>query len=273
MDPSMVNEAPARSGEHWLQTPLGAYLLDRLGSHLDRVVADLFGYHAVQVGLPQADLLRASRMTLRARVAPEAPADLRAQPEALPIASQVVDLVVLPHVLEFSARPHAILREVERVLIPEGRLLVAGINPWSLWGVRRGVAADDAPLPWRGEFISLPRLKDWLTLLGFEVAGGRMACYAPPFSQSRWLDRFGFMEAAGDRWWPFAGGLYVLEAVKRVQGMRIIQPRWSERGAPRRALAAVPRRVSEPQAARARLPRASLRLVRGPAVPAAREGR
>jgi SAM-dependent methyltransferase len=269
----MVNEVPARSGEDWLQTPLGGYLLERLGCHLDAVVADLFGYHAVQVGLPQADLLRASRMTLRVRVAPEAPAELRARPDALPIASQVVDLVVLPHVLEFSERPHAILREVERILMPEGRLVVAGINPWSLWGIRRGTAAADAPLPWRGEFISLPRLKDWLTLLGFEVTGGRMACYAPPFAQTRWLDRFGFMEAAGNRWWPFAGGVYVLEAVKRVQGMRIILPRWSERAAPRRALAAVPRRVSEPQAAREGLPRGSLRLVHGDAGARVREGR
>ena len=252
----MVNEAPAGSGDEWLQTPLGQYLLDRLARQVDRVVTDLFGYHAVQIGLPGVDLLRASRMTLRAKVAREAPADLRGLPDALPIASQVVDLVVLPHVLEFSDRPHAILREVERILIPEGRLLVTGINPWSLWGMRRGMAAAGAPLPWRGEFISLPRLKDWLSLLGFEVTGGRMACYAPPFAQSRWLARFGFMEAAGDRWWPFAGGIYVLEAVKRVQGMRIIQPRWSERRAPRRALAAVPRRVSEPQAARERLPRA-----------------
>ena len=269
----MLNEAPAQSGDEWLQTPLGRYLLDRLGQHVDRVVTDLFGYHAVQIGLPSVDLLRASRMTLRARVAREAPADLRAAPDALPIASQVVDLVVLPHVLEFSERPHAILREVERILIPEGRLLVAGINPWSLWGIRRGMAAVEAPLPWRGEFISLPRLKDWLSLLGFEVMGGRMACYAPPFSQPRWLDRFGFMEAAGDRWWPFAGGIYVLEAVKRVQGMRIIQPRWSERRAPRRALAAVPRRVSDPQAAREGLPRSSLYRVQGGAGSGGQEGR
>ena len=269
----MVNDAQRPPGEDWLQTPLGGYLLERLGRHFDGVVADLFGYHAVQIGLPGVDLLRASRMTLRARVSTEAPAEVRAEPDALPLASQVVDLVVLPHVLEFSARPHAILREVERVLIPEGRLLVAGINPWSLWGVRRGMAAPDAPLPWRGEFISLPRLKDWLSLLGFEVSGGRMACYAPPFAQARWLERFGFMEAAGDRWWPFAGGLYVLEAVKRVQGMRVIQPRWSERAAPRRALAAVPRRVSEPQAARHGLPRTALRVVRGDGAPASGEGR
>jgi hypothetical protein len=53
-----------------------------------------------------------------------------------------------------------------------------------------------------------------------------MGAYVPPFSQDQWLKRFGFMDAAGDRWWPFAGGVYFLHAVKRVRGMRLIMPRW-----------------------------------------------
>ncbi len=81
--------------------------------------------------------------------------------------------------------------------------------------------------PWRGKFISLPRIKDWLALLGFEVVAGRFACYAPPLANPAWLGRLRFMEPAGDRWWAVCGGVYFLKAVKRVPGMRLIKPQWN----------------------------------------------
>jgi|LNFM01.1.fsa_nt_gb SAM-dependent methyltransferase len=251
----MLNAEPAAPGApnaDWLATPLGSYLVEREQRFFDAAVVDLFGYNAVQVGLPHVDLLRASRMTLRARAAPIAPAELRTDYTALPIGANVVDLVVLPHVLEFSLHPHQILREVERVLMPDGHLLISGLNPWSLWGIRRTLAGAGGEFPWQGEYISLLQLKDWLTLLGFEVTAGRMACYAPPCAQQKWLRRCGFMEAAGNRWWPFAGGVYFLQAVKRVVGMRVIQPRWSERRRVKPALAVVPRRVRQSDAVAAR---------------------
>lgn len=244
----MVNAQPSGPGAphaDWLATPLGQYLVEQEQRFFDAAVVDLFGYNALQVGLPEVDLLRASRMTLRERVAPNAPAGLRADCTALPIAPSVVDLVVLPHVLEFSLHPHQILREVERILMPDGHLLISGLNPWSLWGIGRTLAGAGGEFPWQGEYISLLQLKDWLALLGFEVTAGRMACYAPPFAQQKWLRRCAFMEAAGNRWWPFAGGVYFLQAVKRVTGMRVIMPRWSESRRAKPALAVVPRRVRQ----------------------------
>ena len=79
-------------------------------------------------------------------------------------------------------------------------------------------------------------------MLGFELNGGKFGCYAPPFSDQRWLDRFTFMEKAGARWWPVTGGLYVVRAVKRVHGMRIVTPAWRRERARRRALAPVSQR-------------------------------
>jgi len=157
----------------------------------------------------------------------------------------VVDLVVLPHVLEFSSNPHQVLREVSRILMPEGHLVVSGFNPWSLWGARR-IGASNGAYPWCGQFINLPRLKDWMALLGFEVSGGRMGCYAPPVSSEKWRQRFTFMEQAGDRWWPFAGGVYFLHAIKRVHGMRVITPKWRVRAEKRKALAPMPHKHSHP---------------------------
>ena len=166
----------------------------------------------------------------------------------LPIASNSVDLILLPHVLEFDEHPHQILREVERVLMPEGQVILAGFNPFSLWGMRRRLRGG-ADYPWRGRFISLIRVKDWLALLGFEILGGQMACYAPPVKQQKWLERWKFMEAAGDRWWPISGGVYFLQAVKRVRGVRLIMPKWSDRLAPAKQLAASPQKVGDKEEA------------------------
>jgi hypothetical protein len=119
-----------------------------------------------------------------------------------------------------------ILLEVERVLMPEGNLVISAFNPHSLWGVHRRMVRGRG-YPWCGHFIALSRLKDWLSLLGFEVAGGRFGAYAPPFQQRKWLERIDFMEAAGDRWWALSGGVYFVHAIKRVHGVRLIKPRWN----------------------------------------------
>lgn len=236
----------------WFATPLGQYVLARETEYFDRVVADVFGYYAFQLGMPEHDLLRASRIPLRCRVAPHGAVHIRADFRDLPIASNSADLIVLPHVLEFSEHPHQILREVARVLLPEGHVVVTCFNPWSLWGVKR-VLARGGEYPWCGRFINLPRMKDWLTLLGLEIGGGQMSCYSPPCGQQKWLDRFEFMEKAGDRWWPIAGGVYFLEAVKRVRGMRVITPKWSDRLVSGKNLVVLPKKVrdeQEPLAAR-----------------------
>lgn len=211
---------------------------------LDALTADIFGFNAMQIGLPQIQALRANRMQHQWRSdthLPQASAQ-RTDGDAaapvvvvhdfsdLPFATQSLDLIVLPHVLEFADEPHQVLREVERVLIPEGRLIVSGFNPASLWGARQvaGRLTGAHFLPQDGEFISLPRLKDWLKLLNMEVNRGHFGCYAPPCASQKWLERFDFMEKAGDRWWPYLGAVYIVQAIKRVKGMRLIGPAWKK---------------------------------------------
>lgn len=231
----------------WFQTPRGRYVLAWEQRQFDNAVDDIFGFHAVQIGAPQPDFLRENRIPLRVYAGTESGCTLQADPTQLPLASHSVDLMVLPHVLEFSQHPHQILREAERVLRPEGQIVISGFNPLSLWGLKRmsGAAlrrADYDDMPWRGRFIGLLRLKDWLALLGFELNGGRFGCYAPPVAQAHWLERLRFMEKAGDRWWPIAGAVYVVRAVKRTLGMRLVHPAWREAPVKRPALVQVARR-------------------------------
>lgn len=233
----------------WLATAPGRYVTTWEQARIDAMVADVFGYNALQIGLPQLDLLAQNRIPLRQRVGDASPSasavqtagavDLLCDLRELPFAANSVDLVVMPHVLEFSSEPHQILREVERILIPEGQLLISGFNPFSLWGLRRHLPKRSESFPWNGSYLSVQRMKDWLQLLGFEVDRGCFGCYAPPCENPQWLQRCHFMEAAGDRWWSFAGGVYLLRAVKRVHGMRLILPAWNQRKSQRKAIPAL----------------------------------
>lgn len=217
----------AQSLSEWFASEQGGYVLTREQAYFDKTVADIFGFNAVQMGLPEQNFLRNSRIPLRFSAGNQPGNDVRLVCTELPFDSDSLDLVLLPHVLEFSDNPHQIIREVERVLMPEGNLIISGFNPFSLWGLHRTLGRKQG-YPWSGQFITLQRMKDWLALLGFEVVGGRFAAYAPPFHHRKWLDRYAFMEKAGDRWWAVGGGVYFLHAIKRVPGMRLIKPKWNE---------------------------------------------
>jgi SAM-dependent methyltransferase len=248
----MIPEVSAREAlSAFLRSPPGRYALAWERQHLNAAVADIFGYHAMQLGLPEIDALCENRMPLRF-CASDRLLDARLYNgegehtkvavinrfEELPFASASIDLVVMPHILEFAHEPHQVLREVDRVLVPEGQVVITGFNPGSLWGLRQVLArlGMSAYLPRTGQFIALPRLKDWLKLLSFEVSRGRFGCYVAWARSDRWLARWGFMEKAGDRWWPVLGSVYMLTAVKRVRGMRLIGPAWKRKEERTRAL-------------------------------------
>ena len=230
--------------------PLPAAICWR-GSRLqfDQAVADVFGYHALQLGLAEVDALAANRMphrwlaTGRSRMR-AARAALRHRLRGAAASSPTASIWwCLPHTLEFSADPHATLREVERVLVPEGQVVICGFNPASLWGLRqrraqlyRRLGFGELYLPDGGDFIGYRRMRDWLRLLGFEVESGRFGIYRPAVRSERWLERCRWLDRAGERWWPIFGAVYFLVAVKRVRGMRLLTADWRRKP----ALAAAP---------------------------------
>jgi len=230
----MTREASIIELATWLQTPPGQYLLRWEQQQLDAAVADIFGFHALQLGLPELTTLRANRMPHRwlaldpaARSGPQGLPLLLTEFDALPFESNSLDLVVLPHSLELAPDPHQTLREVERVLRPEGRLIILGLNPASLWGLRQNLGRllpgeQKLYLPLAGEFLGYWRLRDWLRLLTFEVEAARFGCYSPPLRSEVWLERWRGIEPIGGRWWPVLGAVYFIQAVKRVHGMRLI---------------------------------------------------
>ena len=226
----------------WFQTPAGRYLARCALTTTEALLRDVFGMQAAQIGCETLDLMASNRIQHRFRcitgnhgdsapLAGSTPLALEMNASALPFDSDSLDLIVLPFMLEAHPDPHQVLREAYRVLRPEGQLLILGLNPLSLWGVRnylgRLATPDKIGFPWPGNYLSVLRLKDWLNLLDFEVARGHFGCYAPPCRSESTYTHMNWLELAGNRWWAFAGACYALTALKRVPGMTLLTPNWA----------------------------------------------
>lgn len=251
----------------WWRTAAGHLVHAWEQTQFDRELADVFGFHAVQLGLEDWSVLQANRMPHRVVVTRLAGASMDLEPQAglesastrpqrvqvehfacLPFASDSLDLVVAPHALEGDVDARQILREIERVLRPDGRLVLSGFNPVSLWGARRWVGSRPAVLQCLGEshWIGVPRLKDWFALLGLECQPIRHGVYRPPLSTETWLARTRFLEQAGDRWWPICGAAYVAVAIKRVPAIRLLGPAFKRKALQGRVPVLGTRRESGP---------------------------
>lgn len=224
------------SWDAWLASAPGKYVLEWEKRQFDQAVVDAFGFEALQIGLPQLSCLSENRIPNRFLLTTpfdHLPNDAThplhghiclGDVHELPFADNSIDLIALPHVLEFSSNPHEALREIHRVLRPEGRLVISGFNPMSLFGARQymGRVFGTPFLPREGQFISHLRIKDWLKLLDYSIDRGRFGCYRMPLRNDNEIQRFVFLEKAGDRWWPFFGSVFMLSAIKRVPGMRLV---------------------------------------------------
>ena len=237
-----VRRAARRDFHEWLTRRPGSLILEAERKHLDRILPDLFGYHLVQVGrLAESNLLSNSRILGRVVVevdgepSPGRHPVVHGRPSALPIESDGVDVVVMPHVLEFEAEPHEAIREASRVLVPEGHLIVTGFNPWSLLGLWRLALRSRGTAPWCGQFISPGRFGDWLALLGFDLLLLDSHFRRPPLGSQHLLSRLGFLEHGAMPLSSGFGAAYVAVARKRVTTLTRVRPRWR----PRRRLVAV----------------------------------
>ena len=255
-----MQNLPNRGGRlaDWHRRVPGSLVLDIENRCLIPLISNVFGYHLLIVGsrdyLPVLGAARVQHCTwLRGPDAPEPGADREPEPvpepetdrepgvvlpaarcssvrghaDAMPVSSDSIDIVILPHVIEFEKDPNAILQECERVLVPEGHVIVAGYNAFGLMGAwnllhRRGA-------PWNGRFYTAWRVRDWLSALGFDTVASEGCFFRPPLPNARLLHRLQAFERFGPRFCPRMCGTWILVARKRTATATPLRPGWRRR--------------------------------------------
>ncbi len=214
----------------WFRTPTGQLLLENEQQIIDEQLPSLFGYHLLELSVTENHPLSTSSPIHHcfsiSPCADEQSAAL-AEFEALPLESDSVDVVVLHHVLEFSQNPHQLLKEVNRILIPRGHVIIIGFNPFSLFGVWKRVATLFSKRQhWSYSTIVKHRLFDWFKLLDLEKQKVEHTFFRPPVKSKTVLSRLSFLEKAG-RWTrlPF-GGVYMVLACKNICAVTPIKMQW-----------------------------------------------
>jgi len=217
----------------WWRGALGSALVSAESELLAEAFEDVFGWEMLQIGAwgESRALLAGTRTRRQVVLGPAGSgADLIARPSQLPVAAGSVDAALLPHTLEFASDPYAIVREVDRVLVGEGQLLVLGFNPWSLWGLRAWGTRDGYP-PGLRRVLTEGRVRDWLVLLGYEIVATRAYLYVSP-----WSERAARREGSGGLlrrglFNPLTAGAYLIKARKRLYTLTPVRPRFREKSA------------------------------------------
>lgn len=218
--------------DDWYESELGQRLLTELESELEPVLSTSFGYYALQIGATSLaprfqDHCRVRHYFTLSEIVGKA--GIQANPRSLPVAADSVDLVVLIHGLSSADDPHAILREANRVLIPNGKLVIVDFNPLSAWGIRRSFQVMGRNAPWQGHYYSASRLRDWMRLLGLDQRQCRSFGYMLPIRKTAIARHFGWMEGILRRWVGFSGALNLLVYQKNITPLTPARHRWRRR--------------------------------------------
>jgi hypothetical protein len=219
----------------WWGTPLGRSLLAAEAELLGEAMEDVFGWELLQIGAwgSSRELLargRTRRQSLVATPGFPAGADIIARPGHLPVTSDLIDAALLPHTLEFAPDPYAILREVDRVLVGEGQLLILGFQPFSLWGLRARASRSGFP-PGMRRVLWGNLVREWLVLLGYDVVATTRYLYLSPWSRGLSAGKRTARLLHPGLTYPLPAGAYLIKARKRVYTMTPIRPRLRERPA------------------------------------------
>jgi len=214
----------------WYASVSGQHLAQDIAQTLADNLMQCFGYYAVQIGCSNLaeGIVKKSRVRHQF-VIDTHDADALAQYEHLPIANDSVDLVVAAHCLSYCSHPHALLREIDRVLVPDAKLIIIEFNPFSLWGLRHGLQAWLEKMPWTGHLYSEKRLYDWLTILGFKKVKILRAHYDLPIQLKSQNTLTHWLSKATKRWLPSWSAVNILIYEKAITPMTPIKSMWQQK--------------------------------------------
>ncbi|TMM46412.1 class I SAM-dependent methyltransferase [Colwellia ponticola] len=227
MKPPLTLQQP-HYPKSWQALPNGDVIKTAIEQELAPWWQKFFGYHLVKLGALSSEV-DIPDCTIKHQINISSKSDLtniEANIDHLPLQKHSVDVCLLSHTLEFALDPHHVVREANRVLIPNGYLVITGFNPLSLVGVNRLLPYRRNKTPWNEHFFSPMRVKDWLHLMGYEILADQRclhSCLTGKLTteslQQKW-HRF------AKRYFPSLGSVYVIVAKKRVLPLTPIKPKW-----------------------------------------------
>ncbi len=221
--------------QKWYASSLGQSILVEMNTTLSQFLPDVFGFQGVQIGqLSQnSNLLESAglhRKFILSGTTTFSGVDIGADAMHLPIASDTMNLAILPHSLDFCNNPHQVLRESDRILTKDGHLLIIGFNPYSLVGLKRAAMFWRGRVPWNGGFYSRGRIADWLSLLNFRILREESFFLRLPVSRTDLLRRTRFVEKARPMFGKL-GGIYIVHARKQTIPMTAVRNKWRRQSA------------------------------------------
>ncbi|MBL4827520.1 MAG: class I SAM-dependent methyltransferase [Spongiibacteraceae bacterium] len=226
----------------WFVGEAGTKVLNKQRERVSKALTHCFGYHLLQLSADaNINLFNECRVQKKYRAHPFASGShVRCQFDALPFENESLDVVIVHHVHEFVSNPHLVLREMQRIVVPHGHLIIIGFNPWSRLGLYSSMAGLVPSSMWQNQLISTRRMKDWLCLLGFEIDRVEYGFHCPELIDQKvplWMrEKF--------QGWPF-GNFYMVSAIKQVATMTPVKLSWVQPRKQFAGLAQVKPRMSD----------------------------
>jgi SAM-dependent methyltransferase len=208
------------------KTSLGISFLKIEKKFIDDSIDDVFGFFAIQVGAHSHDFLNSNRIKNKF-VVDKFSNDIIAESHSLPFESDSIDLLVAPHILDFSIYPQECLREIVRVLKPGGHLVLTLFNYYSLFSFFKLLNSNYYKV--LNNKNTLSRIKDWLNLLNVNIVLSKLDFYNLPVENNNLINKFVFLEHVGKRWLPFTGSIIMMHGVKTISSINLIKPSWNKK--------------------------------------------
>jgi len=219
----------------WLaQHFLGGKLLEAEQNCYGALLARHFGKHALIIGVPsQANILQQTTLPYHTLLTPLVNREknsnyIENDLQELPIATGSIDLVVLPHTLEFLDNPRHLLTEACRIIKPEGLIVVSGFNPYSVWGLKKMLGTQKS-MHWSGNLIPSSKIRNWLQLADFEMEKQTSTFFRPPVAHETVFEKLSVLENFGSKCLPLFGGVYILAARAKVVPLTPIRWKWKQK--------------------------------------------
>ena len=235
MKPALAFRQP-HYPQSWQDLPNGNIVLSAIEAKLQPWWQRFFGYHLLKIGALSHEIkcdnspIKHHVSCCLNRITPK-PEDhyddsIVGEPDDLPLLEHSVDVCLLSHALEFSLDPHHVVREANRVLIPNGYLIITGFNPFSLAGLNSILPYRNKKTPWNEHFFSPMRVKDWLHLMGFEIITDERCLYTSLVGTINEHTLAAYWSDFASNYLTSLGSVYIIIAKKRVLPLTPVKPKW-----------------------------------------------